>query len=126
MGRTTLSRGVGGQSIALARLVSCCSSSGICRFLNPRLEPSQRPVRLDETLLRRVLGVGGGPGDDVGGAESDLLIAFHDLLIGGRVAAHGARDQDGIVRWPALHRNASCTPAAASWFPCNRGALGWV
>src|SRR5205807_5610804 len=25
-------------------------------------------------------------------------------------------DQIGIVRWPALHRNASSTPSAASWF----------
>src|SRR5207245_9287295 len=83
----------------------------------------KRPERLHEALLRGVFGVRGRARDDVSGAERDLLVALHDLLVGGLITALGACDQVWIVRWPALHRNASCTPGAASWFPCNRLAL---
>src|SRR5690348_16803042 len=93
----------------------------------PRLQRSsapkaiQRAKGLDEPLLRGVLRVGGGPCDDVGGAERDLLVALHDLLVGGPLSALGAHDQGGIVVLrPALHRNASSTPRAASWFPATR------
>src|SRR5438046_10757028 len=83
----------------------------------------KRTERLDKAFLGRVLGVRGGARHDISGAERDVLVALHDLLVGGRVATLRACDQVGIVRWPALHRNASCTPGAASWFHCNRPDL---
>ena len=58
--------------------------------LRPLAEPVESSVGLDETLLRRVLGVGSRAGDDVGGAKGNLLVSLHDLLIGGRLTALGA------------------------------------
>src|SRR6266511_3263057 len=97
-------------------------SCGVRACGGGRTEAAERSKRLDEALLGRVFGVGGRARDDVGGAKRDLLVALHDLLIGGRIAALRACDEHRIVRWPALHRNESSTPGAASWFPCNRWA----
>ena len=87
----------------------------------PRLgagpEPVERAVGFDEAFLGGVFRFGGRPRDHVGGPESNLLIAAHDLLIGGRIPALGASEQLGIVLRSALHRNALNTPRAASWFP---------
>src|SRR5258708_6755305 len=89
---------------------------------------AQRPVGLDEALLRGILGISGRPGDDVGGPKRNLLISLHDLLIGGRISALGACDELGIFLWSALHRNASSTPGAGLWFPqiCNQVRSWWV
>src|SRR5881397_3047025 len=91
--------------------------------LRPGPKPAESAVGLDESLLRGVLGVRRRARDHVGGAKSDLLVTLHDLLVVGRIAALCARDELGIVRWPALHRNASSTPGVASWFrsSCNPG-----
>ena len=56
-------------------------------------EAVKRSKRLDKAFLSGILGVSRGTRDDVGGAESDLLVALHDLLVGGRIAALGACDQ---------------------------------
>src|SRR5579859_1018134 len=80
-------------------------------------EPAERPVRPDEAFLRGILRISGRAGDEIGGPKSNLLISLHDLLVGGRIPTLGACDEDGIFRWPALHRNASSTPGAALRFP---------
>ena len=38
-------------------------------------------------------------------AERDGLVHAHELLVGGCLAAAGARDERRFVRWPALHRS---------------------
>ena len=68
---------------------------------------------LHEALLGCILGLCRRAGDHVCGAECDLLVSAHDLLIGGRLSALSARKQLAIVRWAALHRIACITPAAA-------------
>jgi hypothetical protein len=80
--------------------------------LSARPEARQGAVGLDETFLRGVLCIRRGPRDQVGSPKRDLLVSVHDLLIGGRIPALGARKQLS-VRWSALHRIASITPAAA-------------
>src|ERR1700682_87223 len=84
--------------------------------LRPAAERAERPVGLDEAVLGGLLGVSRGPGDHVGSREGNLLVALHDLLIGSRIAALGAREQLGIFLRSALHWNALNTPPAASWF----------
>src|SRR5262249_42726460 len=56
-------------------------------------EAAERAVRLDEPVLRGLLGVGGVAGEQVGGAEGDPLVQAHELLVGGCVAALRALDE---------------------------------
>src|SRR6202022_919291 len=80
-------------------------------------ERAQGPKRPDGGVLGGLLCLGHGPGDHVSGPEGNLLVAMHDLLIGSRVAALGAREKLGIILWAALHRNALNTPRAERRFP---------
>jgi hypothetical protein len=48
-------------------------------------------------------------------AERDSLVHAHELLVGGRVAALGARDERLLVGWPAPH-SAPSTPGAPPGF----------
>src|SRR5439155_958839 len=54
---------------------------------------SERPPGLDESVLRRLLRVGGVARDHVGGTESNALVCVHELLVGVCVTALRALDQ---------------------------------
>src|SRR6266850_7583998 len=90
-------------------------------WLGAGAEGRKSAVGLDETFLRGILRIRRGPGYQVSRSKRDLLVSVHDLLIGGRIPALGARKQLS-VRWSALHRIASITPSAASWFRWRSGA----
>src|SRR5712692_4651677 len=107
----------------LKLVAPACGAHSVARFvghdpqqpgsrLGACAEGRQRPVRLHEAFLRRILGLGRRARDHVGGSKRKLLVLLHDLLIGGRVPALGAREQLNVLR-PALHRIASITPCAA-------------
>ena len=90
-----------------ASLATIWSSQG--RKGAPRAEAAERPVGLDEAVLRGVLGVGGVAGDEVRGAEGDPLVCLHDLLVRVHVAALGALDELALLGGrpstvPVLHR----------------------
>src|SRR6266851_694374 len=84
--------------------------------LRARAEGVQGPVGLEHALLRGVLRLGGGSGDDVGDPERDLLVPLHNLLKGTLIAALRACEKFGFVRWTALHRIGSTTNGAGSRF----------
>jgi hypothetical protein len=63
----------------------------------------QRPVGLDEGVLRGLLGIGGVAGDQDSGAECDLLVAADELRVGVRVPALRALDQLVLCQWSAHH-----------------------
>ena len=67
-------------------------------------EAPQRPVGLDERLLRGVLGVVVAGGDEAGCAEGDLLMGADELGVGGHVPALGALDEV-VLGWSAHHRS---------------------
>src|SRR5258708_9131237 len=71
--------------------------------LGARAEGAQGPVGLEHALLRGVLRLGGGSGDDVGDSERDLLVPLHNLLKGTLIAPLRARYKSGFVRGTALH-----------------------
>ena len=50
-------------------------------------------MRLDEAVLCGLFGIGGRAGEEIGGAEGDLGMAAHKVLVGGGVAALGTRDE---------------------------------
>src|SRR5207302_604418 len=81
-------------------------------------EPAERPVGLHEALLRSILRLGGGAGNDVRGAECELLVALHQPLVGDRVAAPRALDEVVLEGWPVLHR--PYYTAAATGVPAGR------
>jgi hypothetical protein len=53
----------------------------------------QREVGLDEAVLSCVFGVGGIPGDEVRGAEGDLLMCTDEFRVCGAVTAASGLDQ---------------------------------
>ena len=67
-------------------------------------EARQRGPGLHEPDLGRVLRVGGGPDEQVGGAEGDGLVHAHELLEGALVSPPGAVRERSVVGRPALHR----------------------
>src|SRR6266536_615486 len=69
-----------------------------------RAEASERAPGLEEALLRRVLGVGGVAGDDVGHSECDLLVCADERLVRARVAALRGQDERPLLAWTALHQ----------------------
>src|SRR5438128_5592346 len=79
-----------------------------------RLEASERPPRLDESLLRRVLGLGCVAGDEVSDSERDLLMRTHDLLIGTRVSTLRTQHELALFEWTALH---------CGYYTAQRGAV---
>ena len=97
-----------GRTGAIARLVGHDAQQP-----RPRLgagpERVQGSVGLEHALLRGVLRLGGGSGDDVGDSERDLLVSLHNLLKGALIPALCASEQFGFVRWTALHRIGSTT-----------------
>ena len=67
-------------------------------------EAPERALRLDESVLRGLLGVGGVARQQVRRAERDPLICAHERLPGLEVAAPGPLDELGFVQWPVHHR----------------------
>ena len=68
-----------------------------------RAEARQGPPRLDEAGLGGVLGVGGVAGDQVRGAEGDLLVLGDERSERVGVAAAGPFDELVLSRWSAHH-----------------------
>jgi hypothetical protein len=61
-------------------------------------------MRLEEAVLRGLLGVAGAAGDEVRGAKGDLGMAVDELFVGIDVPARRARDElRVVVEWPAHH-----------------------
>ena len=116
-------RAPAGRAAAVARLVGDdLQQPGPER--RARAEAAERAPRLDEAVLRGLLGVGGVAGDHVGRAEGDALVCVHELLVGVRVAALRAADQVGFVEWSAHHRPLlHRSTARSSRSPCPRSTL---
>ena len=104
-----------GRTGAIARLVGHDAQQP-----RPRLGAGPKRVQgavgLEHALLGGVLRLGGGPGDDVGDSERDLLIALHNLPKGTVIAALCASEQFGFVLRTALHRIGSTTNEAGQRF----------
>ena len=71
---------------------------------------AESAVRLDESVLGRLLGVGRGARDYPRSPEGDVLMPPHDLLIGVALATLRPRDELRFVWWPVLHRARTTTP----------------
>ena len=95
-------RAPAGRAAAVARLVRDDAQQPRLEG-RPGPEPPERAVRLHERVLRRLLGVGGVPGEEIGGSQRDALVCVHQLLVGVGVAPPGAGDELGFVEWPAHH-----------------------
>src|SRR5215207_26675 len=75
-------------------------------------EAAERRVRLDERVLRGLLGVRLGARDHPRGPERDRLMHSHDLLVGIRLAALRAHYELRLLWWPVLHRAPTTTQSA--------------
>ena len=66
-------------------------------------EAAERAIGLDEAVLDGLLGVGGAPAEQVGGAKGESLVSAHDGLPRAKVAPLGALDELRVVQWSVHH-----------------------
>jgi len=61
-------------------------------------KPTKGVKRLDERLLRGILGFRRFPSDLIGGSKRQLLISLDELIVGPGVATSGPVDEFGVLQ----------------------------
>src|SRR3954447_23172664 len=79
-------------------------------------EAPEGAVRLDERVLRRLLGVRGAAGDHARRAKRHVGVTRDELLVRGDITAQGTHDELGVL----VHRRAVHRPPRSRSYRCRR------